>query len=60
MTLVEPLTDLIAAAGLPAADAAAWSQSQPQGEASFAAAAAATGEFLTRGRDLVARLRRAP
>ncbi len=47
---------MIAAAGLSAADAAAWSRSEPQGEGSFGAAAAATGEFLTRGRDLVARL----
>jgi (3,5-dihydroxyphenyl)acetyl-CoA 1,2-dioxygenase len=55
VTLLEPLTDVIAAAGLSAADAVAWSQSEPQGEASFAAAAAATGQFLTRGRDLVGR-----
>jgi (3,5-dihydroxyphenyl)acetyl-CoA 1,2-dioxygenase len=56
--LVEPLNEVIAAAGLSAADAAAWSQSEPgpPDEASFQAAAAATGQFLTRGRDLLARL----
>jgi thioesterase DpgC len=47
---------VIAAAGLSAADTAAWWQSQPRGESSFAAAAGATSEFLTRGRELVARL----
>jgi thioesterase DpgC len=41
---------------LSAADIAAWSESEPHNEAPFPAAAAATGEFLTRGRDLVARL----
>jgi thioesterase DpgC len=56
VTLVQPLTDVIAAAGLPAADAAVWSESEPRGEASFAVAVAATSEFLTRGRELVGRL----
>jgi (3,5-dihydroxyphenyl)acetyl-CoA 1,2-dioxygenase len=56
VTLVQSLTDVIAAAGLPSADTAAWSASEPADETSFALAATATGEFLTRGRELVVRL----
>jgi enoyl-CoA hydratase/carnithine racemase len=56
VTLVEPLTDVIAAAGLPSDQANAWSASRPTDEESFAVAAAATGEFLTRGHELVAGL----
>jgi thioesterase DpgC len=40
----------------PRTDVIAWSRSRPAGDASFAAAAPATSEYLTRGRDLVARL----
>jgi (3,5-dihydroxyphenyl)acetyl-CoA 1,2-dioxygenase len=56
VTKVQSLSELTSAAGLSAADVAAWSKSAPPYEASFAAAAAATGEFLTRGRELVGRL----
>jgi (3,5-dihydroxyphenyl)acetyl-CoA 1,2-dioxygenase len=49
-------TDMIAAAGLSAADVEAWSGSLPAPQVSLAAAAPATSDYLTRGLDLLGRL----